>query len=105
MQPPSQIVFFSLTVKSDGTKNITNAYIQMLGSRDDCLKYRVKLSILNKEGLDLVSHCDHPFSVYMEEEDKVDGGLIITTKNLQKACKAQDSATYRFSGNLTFEDI
>ena len=66
---------------------MANVYIQMLGSSDECLKYKVKLSIRDKEGLEVVSHYDHPYSVYMEEEDKIDGGLLITTKRLKKACK------------------
>ena len=61
---------FFLTVKTNGSNNLTNVYIQMLGSSEVCLKYRVRLSILNKEGHNLVSHYDHPFSVYMEEEEK-----------------------------------
>ena len=99
--------YFFLTAKTNASNNMTNVYIQMLGSSDDSLKYRVKLSIRNKEGLDLVSHCDHPFSVYMEEEDKVDGGLIIRTKNLIKACKpsANDSEKHKFAVRIKFEEI
>ena len=96
---------FFLTVKPNGSNNITNVYVQMFGSSDDCLKYRVKLSIRNKEGLDLVSHYDHPFSVYMEEEDKVDGGLIITSKNLKRAFKpsAYYSEKHEFAVHIEFE--
>ena len=95
---------FFLTVKTSGSKNMTNVYIQMLGTSDDCLKYRVRLSILNKEGRSLVSHNDHPFSVYMDEEEKDDGGLIITSKNVKKACRppANDS---NFVVRIKFEEF
>ena len=65
------------------------------------------MSILNREGLDVVSHFDHPFSVYMEEDDKVYGGLIITTKNLKKASRprANNSGKYSFLVHLEFEKI
>ena len=49
---------FFLTVKPNGSNNMTNLYIQMLRSSDDCLKYRVRLSICDEEGHDLVSHYD-----------------------------------------------
>ena len=99
--------YFFFTIKTNGKNKMTNAYVQMLGSSDDCLKYRVRLSIRNKEGLDFVSHYDHPFSVYMEEEEKVDGGLVITTKNLTKACKppADDSDKYEFAVRIKFKEI
>ena len=77
----------------------------MLGSTDDCLKYRVKLSIRNKEGLDVVSYSDHPFSVYMEEEEKVDGGLIITAKNFRKACKPVNYCENEFGIYIKFKVI
>ena len=98
---------FFLSVKTNGSNKLGNVYIQMLGSTDDCLKYRVKLSIRNKEGLTVVSHFDHPFSVYMEKEEKYDGGLIITTKNLKKACKppANASEEHKFAVRINFEEI
>ena len=80
----------------------------MLGSSDECLKYRVRLSILNKNGNEVGSHYDHPYSVYnyMEEEDKVDGGLLITTKSLRKACKpAGDNIHHKFSIRIKFEEL
>ena len=93
---------FFLTVKTNGSKNMTNVYIQMLGTSDDCLKYRVRLSILNKEGRSLVSHNDHPFSVYMDEEEKDDGGLIITSKNVKKACRPPENDS-NFVVRIKFE--
>ena len=65
------------------------------------------MSILNREGHNLVPHYDHPFSVYMEEEEKTDGGLIITAKNLKKACKppGKDSEKHEFAVHLKFEEI
>ena len=67
----------------------------------------VRLSICDEEGHDLVSHYDYPFSVYMEEEEKVDGGLIITTKNLKKPCKptANDGEEHEFAVRIKFEKI
>ena len=95
---------FFLTAKTNARNKMTNVYIQMLGSSDDCLKYRVRLSILEKEGCSLVSHNDHPFSVYMDEEEKDDGGLIITTKNVRKACKPSANDC-KFAIRIKFKDI
>ena len=42
-----------LTLKSN-ENNMTNVYVQMLVTSDDSLKHRVRLSILNKEGLGII---------------------------------------------------
>ena len=97
---------FFLIVKTNASYSMTNAYIQMLGSSDDCLKYRVKLSICNEEGpLHLMSY-DHPFSVDMKEAEKFVAGLIITNKDLKKACKppANESEKYKFAIRIKFKE-
>ena len=76
--------YFFLTVGRINNR-MRNVYVQMLGTGPECLKYKVRMSFKDKDGHELFSHHDHPFPIHMEEEDKVDGGLIITTKNLRNA--------------------
>ena len=53
----------------------------MLGSVDKCSRFKVHISLLDKEGQRLISYLANPFSIYMAEEDKIKGGLVVRNKD------------------------
>ena len=76
--------YFFLTKNNEEGGKSQNFYIQMLGSTEECSRFKVRISLLDKEGQRVISYLANPFSIYMVEEDKREGGLVVRNKDLME---------------------
>jgi len=88
--------YFFLTISKEGYNTTTlqhynrNIYVQMLGTKEECNKYRVGITIRNEQGDESVSYTSKPFPIEMEEGDKKDCGQTISNKVLKKVTSPQE---------------
>ena len=54
-------IFFMNSVKSEGCPR--NFYMQMLGTQEECSKYKVSISLEDEAGLFKISYTDQPFMI------------------------------------------
>jgi hypothetical protein len=65
-------------------RKFKNIYMQMLGSKEDCMKYKVNISMEDENNS--VNFCGHPFPIDMNEEEKEYAGLVIGETAMLKFC-------------------
>jgi len=74
--------FFLTDSKTKGFNR--NMYVQMLGTKEECSKYRVAITLRNIDTDENISYTSQPFPIEMEEEDKAEGGLTISDRVMKK---------------------
>jgi hypothetical protein len=101
-----QHFFLSQKWREDG--KFKNFYMQMLGTEEECSKYKVSLA-LNDGPYGLYSNkvSDHPYPIDMEEADKDDAGLIVSEKTMKAVSKPKAGVpnTYKFSLIMDFYEV
>ena len=58
--------------------------MQMLRSEEDCAKVRIEYKVRDMNTIYAQTICEQPYSLDMTEEEKVDGGLVLSDKTLAK---------------------
>jgi hypothetical protein len=96
---------FFFLVKNFKAKKFKNIYVQMLGSKEDCKKYKVSITMKDKNDLCSVNFCGHPSSIDMDEEDEEDAGLIIRGKDMMKFCSPLEGQPGKSEYSIRLEFI
>jgi hypothetical protein len=73
--------FFVQNLKDRKYKNI---YMQMLGSKEECMKYKISISM--KDENNSVNFCGHPSRIDIDEQEKGEAGLGIKKTAFLKFC-------------------
>ena len=97
--------FFFLTRNFNKNDNKNkNIYVQMLGTKAECLKHKVVIEVKDEMDTCSLAFGGHPFPVDMDEEEKEDAGLIIRSKDIEKFCHPKEGQPdkYRFRVTVKF---
>ena len=83
--------FFFLALRLDA--HYWNFYVQMMGLEDECKKYMVKISLMDRKGKERFSFNNHPFPISEKTEDveKLQG-LLVSTKMLEMIAISKEKA-------------
>jgi len=97
--------FFFTNVKTEGFNR--NMYVQMLGTKEECSKYRVAITLRNIDTDENISYTSQPFPMEMEEEDKKEGGLTISERLMKKLVspKKGKEEFSKFHIKLDFQEL
>ena len=76
--------FFFLTKKKEG--QYRNFYVQMLGTKEDCKAFKVKIHLEDKSGQTSFNFCANPYPIDMCEEAKCVSGLPVSDEMMRKIC-------------------
>ena len=84
-----------------------NIYVQMLGSKEECDRFRVEITVRDEQGDESISCTSKPFTMEMKKEDKKDGGLTISDKVLKKLSYPEEGKDGRseFAVKLDFKEV
>ena len=79
----------------------------MLGSEEDCLRYKVTLKVFNESGTCSLSYSDHPTSIDAKDETKIAESLAVSDNLMKKLCEAKTDNTDKseYKVTLTFEMV
>jgi hypothetical protein len=80
-----QYFFLSQTWRQHDT--FKNFYMQMLGTEEECSKYKVTLAMQDKDGVYSNMISDHPYSMDMPETEKDVAGLRLSEKAMKTLLK------------------
>ena len=94
-----QYFFLSQTWRQHDT--FKNFYMQMLGTEEECSKYKVSLALEDQNGVYSNTVSDHPYSIDMDEGEKDDAGLRVTEKAMQALSKPYEEQ-FRFCVKMVF---
>ena len=78
--------FFFLTKQKGAEGQYRNFYVQMLGPKEDCKAYRVKIHLEDESGQTSINFCDNPYPIDMDEEAKCVSGLPVSDEMMRKIC-------------------
>ena len=78
--------FFFLTKKKETEGQYRNFYVQMLGTKEDCTAFRVKINLEDKSGQTSFIFCDNPYPIDMCEKAKCVSGLPVSDEMMRKIC-------------------
>ena len=97
--------FFFLIEMEDGPMH-RKFYVQMLGSEEECKKYRVGISMEDAKGLNHMKFCDNPLSIEMSEENLKYGGMQISNKMKERlfSTSVVDPQMHQFTVTLLFAE-
>jgi hypothetical protein len=90
-------------VQTDG--KFKNIYMQMLGSKEDCLEYKISISMKDGNDLHSVNFSGHPSPIDMDEEDKKRAGLVIEETSMLKFCTPMEGKPSRSQYKIVLEFI
>ena len=77
--------FFFLNMKIENEHH-RKFYVQMLGTKKDCRKYTVEISLKDKTGKHSITFCDNPLPIEVTEEDLKAGGMQVSNSMKEKIC-------------------
>jgi hypothetical protein len=94
---------FFFLVQNLKDRKFKNIYMQMLGNKEDCVKYKVNISM--KDENNSFNFCGHPSPIDMDEEEKEDAGLIIKEAAMLKFCTPMAGRPSRSQYKIELEFI
>jgi E3 ubiquitin-protein ligase SIAH1 len=94
---------FFFLIQNLKDRKFKNIYMQMLGSKEDCMKYKVNISM--KDENNSVNFGGHPYPIDMVEEEREDAGLIIKETVMLKFCTPVGGNTGRSKYKIDLEFI
>jgi hypothetical protein len=79
--------------------------MQMLGSKKDCMKYKVNISMKDENNLRSINVCDHPSPIDINEQEKEDAGLVIKETAMLKFCTPMEGEPGKSQYKIKLEFI
>jgi len=80
-----------------------NMYVQMLGTKEECDRFSVGITIRNENRDGSISYTSKPFPLEIDDEDKKDGGLTISNKVLKKLTFPEEGKEERSKYSVKFD--
>ena len=79
-----------------------NFYVQMMGTKEDCKVFRVKIHLEDNSGQTSFNFCDNPYPIDMCEKTKCVRGLPVSDEMMRKIC-SPDTEPDRLSYKVLLE--
>jgi len=95
--------FFLTALKPPGS--LWNFYVQMLGSLEECMRYRVSITIEEKVRGLVQTVCSAPFPINMEARVKREAGLVVRSTSMEGMLRQHASGRDFFTIKLDFAVI
>ena len=75
----------TLNVKNEIENYYSNRlYVQIWGTKEECEKYTVKISLGDEMGRHFINFCDHPLPIELSKEELMVGGILVGSSFMRR---------------------